>query len=417
MKILYFMNSCHNFLGAPRSVALLASNLPEGMQAVAVFPDEGRAVEGFRSRGIRSIVVQAPDALNLTDKKLINISHVRQAAIFARHIVPYSLRLIRLIRREKPDIVHCQAGRAVLIVGWAARLCRKPVIWHLRGENILKKYWVLDFAAHRLATSVVTVADALKDGIRSTIPSRTIYNGIDFDCAVAPESISVAIDTLLADRGFDPRITVKVVSTSAFLPHKGLHHLQQALHELLQKHPELSDRVAWLILGEANSEEKHRYERYLRNRAAELRIEKNMFWVGWQDNGASWIAAGDVTVLPTVKDEMFRYDDGRELRLISTEGLPRTLLESLAAGRPSIASEVGGVRELICHGENGFVVQPGNSHAIAHALKVLVTDVRRRTEMGVNARRSAERFTVQQCVQRTVQLYQQLVSARMRDVS
>lgn len=412
MKILYFMNSCRNFLGAARSVALLASNLPTSIEALAVFPEEGRAVDGFLARGIRSIVLQAPDILNLGDKELIRKSRARQAAIFLRHLVPYTWRLMGLIRRENPDIIHCQAARALLIVGWAARLCGKPVIWHVRGENILRKYPLLDIAAHRLATSVVTVADALREGLRPNIPSRTIYNAIDFDASIAPPSLSATIERFLAERGFDPQSTVKIISTSAFLPHKGLHHLLYALHELLQRRPELSDRVAWLILGEANSEEKRRYEQHLRARAAELAVERNLFWVGWQDDGARWIAASDVTVLPTVKDELFRYDDGRELRLISTEGLPRTILESLAAGRPSIASDVGGVRELITNGDNGFVVKPSDSHAITDTLEMLITDDGRRTAMGASARRHAERFTLERTVNDTVRLYEELVSSR-----
>lgn len=411
MKILYFMNSCHNFLGAARSVALLASNLPGRIEALAVFPDQGRAVDGFRSRGIRSLVVQAPDVLNLTDKKLIHTSRLRQAAIFVRHMVPYTLRLIRLIRRERPDVVHCQAGRALLVVGWAARLCRKPVIWHVRGENILRRQPILDIAAHRLATTVVLVADALKEGIRPGTPCRTIYNAIDFDSSVVPQSLSTTIGALLEDRGFDPRLTVKVISTSAFLPHKGLHHLLDAFADLLRRRPELSERMVWLVLGEVNSEEKRRYEHHLRGRAAALGIEKNLFWAGWQEHGATWIAASDVTVLPTVKDELFRYDDGRELHLVSTEGLPRTILESLAAGRPSIASDVGGVRELLTDGENGFVVRPSDPGAIADALEVLVTDENRRSVMGANARRSAERFTLERTVNDTVQLYDELLSA------
>ena len=410
MKILYFMNSCHNFLGAARSVALLASNLPAGFESLAVFPDEGRAVDGFRARGIRSLVVQAPHVLNLTDKKLFNTSRARQAAIFARHIVPYTWRLIRMIRREKPDIIHCQAGRALLIVGWAARLCRKPVIWHVRGENVLRKRPILDLAAHWLASTVVLVADALKEGIRPGTPCRTIYNAIDFDSSIVPRSLSTAIDGLLAERGFDPRQTVKIISTSAFLPHKGLHHLLHAFHELFRRRPELSDRVAWLILGEVNSEEKLRYEHHLRARAAELGIEKNLIWAGYQDQGATWIAASDVTVLPTVKDELFRYDDGRELRILSSEGLPRTILESLAAGRPVIASEVGGVRELVRDGETGFVVRPSDPGAIAGALEVLVTDPDRRAAMGANARRHAERFTLERTINDTVQLYDELLS-------
>jgi glycosyltransferase involved in cell wall biosynthesis len=261
------------------------------------------------------------------------------------------------------------------------------------------------------------VADSLKEGIRPTATSRTIYNGIDPGAGVRSKSLAASIDRLLADRGFDPTVTLKIISTSALLPHKGLHHLLEGFHELLRRHPQFSDRVVWLILGEANSDEKRRYEHHLRSRATELGLERNLVWAGWQDDGSGWIAASDITVLPTVKDELFRYGDGRELRLLSTEGLPRTILESMAGGRPAIASDVGGVRELIRDGDDGFVVPPGNSRAIADALEVLATDADRRAAMGASASRSAARFTLDRCVRDTVQLYQELLSSENGVVS
>jgi glycosyltransferase involved in cell wall biosynthesis len=102
----------------------------------------------------------------------------------------------------------------------------------------------------------------------------------------------------------------------------------------------------------------------------------------------------------------------RALILCSTvEGLPNAVLEALAAGRPVIVTAVGSLPEIVMDGDNGYVVQPGDSQAIAAAMRNLQDDDHWR-RMAQRARQSVERFSWGQLVPEVEQRLQTLAEAR-----
>ena len=102
------------------------------------------------------------------------------------------------------------------------------------------------------------------------------------------------------------------------------------------------------------------------------------------------LAASHIVCLPTVYGE----------------GVPKILLEAAACGRPIVATEAPGCREVVRHGENGLLVPVRDSRALALALRTLLEDPKRRVEMGVRGRRIAEQeFSVVDVVEATLQLY------------
>jgi glycosyltransferase involved in cell wall biosynthesis len=409
MKVLYFVGFHSHFTGSQRSLALMVSRLPPEIEKLVLFSGEGKAVDGFRALGIPTAVIPAPDALNADGRQLFRISKLARARLFVTAVLPYAFRLLRLIRNEKPDVVHCNDSRAVLLIGWAARLAGKPVVWHLRGENVLQGRGAMDHAVRRLASVVVTVADAVQAGVHKSLPVRTIYNGIDpADCHPS-QAVESAVGTLLAERGFDPASTVRLLTASSLVPYKGLHHLQEALRLLFERRPELKERVVWLVLGAANTAEKQKYCRFLQDRSAQTGLERNLFWLGWQDNAYAWVAAADVTVLPTIQHEVLTYPDGERVVAECGEGFPRVILESLAAGKACVATDVAGVCEMVRDGETGRVVPPADPAAIAAALECLLDDPEYRQRLGRNARASVTRFTLERTVEETTRLYHDLL--------
>lgn len=89
----------------------------------------------------------------------------------------------------------------------------------------------------------------------------------------------------------------------------------------------------------------------------------------------------------------------------SWEGLPNVVLEAMACGLPVIATDVGGTRELLASGREGFLVQAGAADDLAHYTLALLRDPRLREEMGRQARRRAEQFTVQRMVRSMQDIY------------
>jgi glycosyltransferase involved in cell wall biosynthesis len=94
------------------------------------------------------------------------------------------------------------------------------------------------------------------------------------------------------------------------------------------------------------------------------------------------------------------------------EGVPKVLIEAAACGRPIVATDVRGCREIVRHGENGLLVPPRDPKALADALRVLIQDPDLRARMGRRGRQIAERdFSVEKVVRETLAVYRELLPA------
>jgi len=122
---------------------------------------------------------------------------------------------------------------------------------------------------------------------------------------------------------------------------------------------------------------------------ATLGLRENVHFVGYQSNMIDWLALADVTVLPSFY-----------------EGLPLVAIESLAAGRPMVATDVDGTPEVVIDGRTGLMVPPGDSDRLAQALVRLLQDRALRQAMG-RAGRSwvLEHFSHKRQIQKTQEFY------------
>lgn len=117
-------------------------------------------------------------------------------------------------------------------------------------------------------------------------------------------------------------------------------------------------------------------------------------WLGHRSDVASLLAASHVVCLPSYR-----------------EGLPKSLLEAMAAGRPIVTTDVPGCREAVLDGENGFLVPPRNAEALAEKLKVLASDAGLRRRFGARGRQLAEEnFSIARISAETLALYDRLAA-------
>jgi glycosyltransferase involved in cell wall biosynthesis len=93
------------------------------------------------------------------------------------------------------------------------------------------------------------------------------------------------------------------------------------------------------------------------------------------------------------------------------EGLPRTLVEGAACGRPLVATDIPGCREIILHGENGFLIPPHDPMALAEAIRKLIDNPALRREMGLKSRSLVlEHFSAATINAQTIEVYEVLLS-------
>ncbi|MEJ2307582.1 MAG: glycosyltransferase [candidate division WOR-3 bacterium] len=92
------------------------------------------------------------------------------------------------------------------------------------------------------------------------------------------------------------------------------------------------------------------------------------------------------------------------------EGFPVSILEAMACGLPVVATEVGGVKEIISDGKNGFLVEPGNSNALAEKIKELLEDKKMRKDFGeAGFKRVKENFSIDKTVERIENLWDKIL--------
>jgi glycosyltransferase involved in cell wall biosynthesis len=132
----------------------------------------------------------------------------------------------------------------------------------------------------------------------------------------------------------------------------------------------------------------------LQGMVRELDIESRVSFLGHRDDMPDLLAAADIVVLPSL-----------------FEGLPISLLEAMAAGKPVIATRIGGTDELVTSGHDGVLVEPKNSDALAGAISALLADPGRAQELGASAARTvAERFSATAMCKRVAEVYGELAA-------
>ena len=297
-----------------------------------------------------------------------------------------ALRLARIIRGRRVDILHSHLFYGSLFaspIGW---LCRVPLIIetpHVREQwrqGWFKSRFIVDRMVGRFVHQYIAVSQANARYLieEKRLPARkitVIHNGCDierFDPGRLPPS------GLRQSLGFGPPDPVLVVA-GRLEPQKGHRVLLDALPAVLHEFPQA--RLVCVGSGSLRSE--------LEARVRELGLADSLRFVGHQSNISDWLALADLTILPSFY-----------------EGLPLVAIESLAAGRPMVATAVDGTPEIVVNGETGLTVPPGDARALAQAICRLLGDPMLQERLARRGREWVlERFSAEQQIRRTEILY------------
>jgi glycosyltransferase involved in cell wall biosynthesis len=133
----------------------------------------------------------------------------------------------------------------------------------------------------------------------------------------------------------------------------------------------------------------------LRAQASFMGCEGRVKFLGWRDDIPEIMPLFDVFVLPSLN-----------------EGMGRVLVEAMAAGRPVVASRVGGIPDLVRHGETGFLVAPRDDEAIAASISLLLSNPRMAERMGEQGRLRCHEFGLPAMIARLDELYRNMAAMR-----
>jgi len=303
-------------------------------------------------------------------------------------------KLTQLFRARKPDLVHTHSGKAGVLGRLAAARAQVPVIIHtihgpsfgsFQGPFANWLFRTAELRAARVTTHFVTVADAMRDQyLAAGIGRPDQYTRIFSGFPLVP-FLNARNDPLLRARhGLKPDDLV-VGTVARLFKLKGHDSLFAIAPELVGKCPQ----IKFLLVGDGP----------WRNRFEQMARES-----GLQDRFifAGLVPPGEIPSLLGIMDIL--------VHLSEREGLPRALPQALAAGKPIVAFDCDGAREICRDGETGFLVRLGHLNGLTERLLLLARDESLRARLAHPGREFVRaNFPVEQMIARLYSLYQRLV--------
>jgi glycosyltransferase involved in cell wall biosynthesis/O-antigen ligase len=291
---------------------------------------------------------------------------------FARRLVRGSRELARWIRAEQVQLVHANTV-AVWGAALAARLTRRPLLWHVH-EIITYPRWL-----RWLVARVVTASAQRVVAISGAVAEHLLALGAVQDARARLVVIPDAVDTERFRPDNDPAPARKawgIAADQVLVGTVGRLHTWKGQEVLVEAAALLRERcphVRFVIVGDivpGQPGPKMALEAAIARAGLGDRVQLVGFW----PDAAEAMAALDIMVLPSTSPEPF--------------GL--VLLEAMASGKPVIATAHGGPLEIVADGETGFLVPPGDAAALAEAIERLAKDPQLRVRMGAASRARAE---------------------------
>ncbi len=300
----------------------------------------------------------------------------------------YIFRLARFIRENRIDLVHTNSLKADILGGVAAKLARRPLIWHVR-DRIEDDYLprpvvrIFRFLARVLPDFIIgnskaTLATLHLDG---RVPCEDVASGVDLSTFGPSES---------ADTG--TRDTFDIGIIGRLCEWKGQHIFLKAAAEICTEFPQARFKIIGApLFGEEG------YAEELRDLSRSLFIEKVVDFMGFRPDVRQLIPKLDLVVHAST----------------TGEPLGQVILQGMAASKPVIATNGGGVPEIVEDGVTGILVPMGDINAMAKAMRTVLHSGKMAREMGQLGRRRVEiRYTIQSTTRSIEAIYARVMRQR-----
>ncbi len=331
-------------------------------------------------------ILPAPARLNLYGGVIL-AGGIAGKAMTVGCLAWYTLRIMRRFLSQRIDIVQCHDLRAVLTAGFAAKILRRKIIWYIKGEldNPL-----LDRIGFAMADRILFQGEANMRRLYPELINKhrhkisILRNGIDLDQVGSAENSDKT--ELKQELNFeDSKINIGFVGQ--IMRPKGLDELVSAMAEVQESHPD----AALYIVGDHCTDAFLGYRTELEDKIRTLGLT-NVTFTGWRADAHDIVSLMDIFVLPS-----------------HAEGVPKSVIEAMAMGKPVLTTRVGSIPDLIDHDETGLLVPAKNVKAIAENLERLITDKELRHRLGQNARALVlNKYSIKENILGLERLYQDM---------
>lgn len=338
----------------------------------------------------RPIVVQLnpADLISETSKtsNKMELLNLPTGKIYSLHGLRQLMRLADLQKSEDVHIIHTFFEKSE-IMGWVSKHLSSVPIWITSRRDLGFKRKSIHKRIFRIASKAckkcVVNCNAIRNQMiqQKELPEErieVIYNGIDLE----PYQVHDNPKTLKNELNIkDDVFLVGMVATLKF-EIKGHRFFVEASKKVLEKFP----KVEFVLIGDGP------LRNYFENMAEELGVRQNLHFLGKRNDIPRILSSLDISVLCS-----------------TSEGFSNVILESMAAGKPVVATDVGGSPEMVIDGLTGYLVPPADSDALAKAVMNLLEDPEKARDMGDEGRKLVQnKFTIGTMVKSYENLYKNL---------
>ncbi len=306
------------------------------------------------------------------------------------------LELVKVLRDERPDIVHTHSSKAGILGRLAAAWVGVPVIVHTfhgfgfhDGQNSRLKslYVLIESVCARLTTRLIFVSHsnakyAQRHGLCRSGPATIIRSGIELSRFPA----SVDRSALRRSAGIGIHSSL-IVSIGNLKPQKNAADLIAIAAQVIEQLP----NTHFAFIGDGPQ------KLALQAKVLAIGLEGKFIFLGWRRDSAQWLAAADAFALTSL-----------------WEGLPRALLEAMKTGLPCVCYATDGVTDVLQDEMTGHLVAAGNTNDFARRLIQLLSDQTAAKRLGAAAAAAiGEEFDINRMVRDQERLYTDLLSQRL----
>jgi glycosyltransferase involved in cell wall biosynthesis len=292
-----------------------------------------------------------------------------------------------LIRSEAIDVMQAHLPNAHSLAGILSKLTEVPALATIHGRYLHMR----DFEVHKLTQTNISVVakTAYYQALTLGVPSgklKFIANGVDTE-VFRPRPRSSYIHSLI---GADPKAPL-VGFVGRLSPEKGPEIFLQAA-SMVHKMHKLPKSCHFVLIGAGSMWDKLKHE------IADLGLDNHVHLVGLQHDMAKTYSSLDLVVSTSF-----------------SEAMPLAILEAMASGLPVVATNVGGIPDMIAEGSTGLLSSVGDLNGLAWHISNLMSDESLRAAMGKAARkRAVEKFELNTCIDQTSELLMSLTQGGYR---
>lgn len=337
----------------------------QGYRSVVIIRGPGWVYDELGRRGLDPIILPAKGSFNLS----------------------LLWDFVRVIHRQRVDVIQSHLLGSNVYCALAGLLTRIPVIATFHGmvdvspnEHLSSlKYMALNLGIRRFVTVSRRLQDAIsREGMLNSAKNTVIYNGIDLSLYSKNKK-----DTLKSSLRLNPDV-VLAGALGNVRPAKAYDILIQAVKIVVRYHP----NVHFVIAGHIKQSLMDKLQVLIKATGT----ESNVHFLGYVEDSASFLAQLDIFVLSS-----------------TSEGFSISTIEAMASGLPVVVTRCGGPEEIVTHGQDGWMVVPGDPEALANGLIYLLDDTEFANTLAKEAKASVgKRFSLDTMIAQYGQLYEEI---------